>query len=75
MVSKSHEMKRLFITLVILLVSVPMMWGQSGEMSVKEFYLAQTDLTANIQGTMVYDQNDNLCANYARWRCCDVIHP
>lgn len=62
MVSKSHEMKRLFITLVILLVSVPMMWGQSGEMSVKEFYLAQTDLTANIQGTMVYDQNDNLCA-------------
>ena len=55
-------MKRLFITLVILLVSVPMMWGQSGEMSVKEFYLAQTDLTANIQGTMVYDQNDNLCA-------------
>lgn len=31
-------------------------------MSVKSFYLAETDLTANIPGTMVYDQNGNVCA-------------
>ena len=55
-------MKRLFIILLASLVFVPFMWGQNGEMSVKEFYLVPTDLTANIQGTMVYDQNDNVCA-------------
>ena len=32
------------------------------EMSVKSFYLAETDLTANTLGTMVYDQNGNVCA-------------
>ena len=32
------------------------------EMSVKSFYLAETDLTANTPGTMVYDQNGNVCA-------------
>ena len=55
-------MKRLFIALVMLLVSVPMVWGQSGEMSVKEFYLAPMDLTANTPGTMEYDQNGTLAA-------------
>ena len=37
-----------------------LMWGQ--EMSVKDFYLSETDLTANLQGTMVLDQNGNPCA-------------
>ena len=46
----------------MLLVSVPMVWGQSGEMSVKEFYLAPMDLTANTPGTMEYDQNGTLAA-------------
>lgn len=32
------------------------------EMSVKSFYSAETDLTANTPGTMVYDQNGNVCA-------------
>ena len=32
------------------------------ELSVKSFYLAETDLTANTPGTMVYDQNGNVCA-------------
>lgn len=32
------------------------------DMSVKSFYLAETDLTANTPGTMVYDQNGNVCA-------------
>ena len=31
-------------------------------MAVESFELAQTDLTANTPGTMVYDQNGNLCA-------------
>lgn len=32
------------------------------EMTVKSFYLAETDLTAMTRGTMEYDQNGNLCA-------------
>lgn len=55
-------MKRLYIALLMCLVSVPMIWGQSGEMSVKEFYLDPTDLTANTPGTMEYDQNGSLAA-------------
>lgn len=35
---------------------------QAQELAVKSFYLAETDLTANTPGTMVYDQNDYLCA-------------
>jgi hypothetical protein len=31
-------------------------------MSVKSFYLAENDLTANTPGTMVHDQNGNVCA-------------
>ena len=55
-------MKKLIIALVMLLVSVPCMWGQSGEMSVREFYLDPMDLTANTPGTMEYDQNGTLAA-------------
>lgn len=32
------------------------------EMSIREFYLAETDITANTPGTMVYDQNGEVCA-------------
>jgi hypothetical protein len=46
---------------------VMLFWGictiiSAQEMSVKSFYLAETDLTANTPGTIVYDQNGNLCA-------------
>ena len=51
-------MKKLFI--LILLSIATFAHGQ--EMSVKSFYLAETDLTANTPGTMVYDQNGNVCA-------------
>ena len=51
-------MKKLFI--LILLSIATLTHGQ--EMSVKSFYLAETDLTANTPGTMVYDQNGNVCA-------------
>lgn len=51
-------MKKLFI--LILLSIATLAHGQ--EMSVKSFYLAETDLTANTPGTMVYDQNGNVCA-------------
>ena len=51
-------MKKLFI--LILLIIATLAHGQ--EMSVKSFYLAETDLTANTPGTMVYDQNGNVCA-------------
>lgn len=33
-----------------------------GEMSVRDFYLAETDLDANTAGTMMYDQNGEVCA-------------
>ena len=51
-------MRRLFI--IILFCITTLAFGQ--EMSVKSFYLAETDLTANTPGTMVRDQNGNLCA-------------
>ena len=51
-------MKKLFI--LILLGIATIAHGQ--EMSVKSFYLAETDLTANTPGTMVHDQNGNVCA-------------
>lgn len=51
-------MRKLFI--LILLSIATLAYGQ--EMSVKSFYLAETDLTANTPGTMVQDQNGNVCA-------------
>lgn len=51
--------KRFILTLILLGVSI-ILFGQN--MSVKEFYLSQTDLTANTPGTMVNDQNGNVCA-------------
>lgn len=47
--------------LTILLLSISsIVFAQ--EMSVKSFQLVETDLTANTPGTMVQDQNGNLCA-------------
>ena len=51
-------MKKLFA--LILFFITTLVYGQ--EMSVKSFYLAENDLTANIPGTMVHDQNGNVCA-------------
>ena len=47
--------------LAIILLSLPMRL-QGQEMSIRAFFLAETDLTANMQGTMVHDQNGNVCA-------------
>ena len=36
--------------------------GMAQKISVANFYLAETDLTANTEGTIVYDQNGDKCA-------------
>ena len=51
-------MRKLFTILLFHIAIIA--YGQ--DMSVKSFLLAETDLTANTAGTMVYDQNGNLCA-------------
>ena len=51
-------MKKLFILILLSIATI----AHGQEMSVKSFYLAETDLTANTPGTMVYDQNGNVCA-------------
>ena len=43
-------------------VSAPLSAQDGGEMSVRQFYLAETDLDANTAGTMMYDQNGEVCA-------------
>lgn len=52
-------MKRFYFLLILILIPGTLL---SQEFSVKSFYLAETDLTANTQGTMVHDQNGNPCA-------------
>jgi hypothetical protein len=47
--------------LTILLLSISSI-AFAQEMSVKSFYLAETDLTDNTPGTLVHDQNGNVCA-------------
>jgi hypothetical protein len=44
----------------ILLGMTVLSFGQ--DRSVKSFYLAETDMTANTPGTIVYDQNGSVCA-------------
>ena len=51
--------KRLLLIFMLLGMAV-LSFGQN--MSVKSFYLAETDLTANTPGTIVYDQNGSVCA-------------
>ena len=49
------------LLLILLLFGISFLsFGQ--DMSVKSFYLAETDLTANTPGTIVYDQNGSVCA-------------
>ena len=53
-------MKKIYCIISILLF-LPLI-ASAQEMSVKSFLLVETDLTANTPGTMVHDQNGNLCA-------------
>ena len=53
--------KHVLRILGLLFLLLPVSLGAQ-EMSVKDFFLAQTDLTANTRGTMVYDQNGEVCA-------------
>lgn len=41
---------------------LPLSAQDGGEMSIRSFYLAETDLDANTAGTMMYDQNGEVCA-------------
>ena len=52
-------MKRLFLIFTFFL---SLYFVQAQELSVQHFYLAETDITANTPGTMVEDQNGNVCA-------------
>lgn len=47
----------LFLALLLSVLS-----ASAQEMSIADFYLAETDLTANTAGTMMEDQNGNPCA-------------
>ena len=51
-------MKKLFFSLFLCISTISF----AQEFSVKQFFLAETDLTANTPGTMVEDQNGNPCA-------------
>ena len=52
-------MKKLYFTILMLIFSLI---AQSQNISVKEFYYAENDLTARTHGTTVEDQNGYLCA-------------
>lgn len=52
-------MNKLFLYILLLLFPV-LTFGQ--ELSVGMFYLSEKDMTANLPGTMVKDQNGNVCA-------------
>ncbi len=54
-------MTRLKLTAIFFLLLISL-GAHAQTMAVESFELAQTDLTANTPGTMVYDQNGNLCA-------------
>ncbi len=54
-----RQLTKYVIAFVFLLIPY-LVNGQ--EMSIREFYLAETDLTANTRGTMVLDQNGEVCA-------------
>lgn len=53
-------MKKILSILILALVSI--VGVQAQELAVQSFVLAETDLTANTLGTMVQDQNGNVCA-------------
>lgn len=53
-------MKKILSILILALASI--VGVQAQELAVQSFVLAETDLTANTPGTMVQDQNGNVCA-------------
>lgn len=53
-------MKKILSMLILALASI--VGVQAQELAVQSFVLAETDLTANTPGTMVQDQNGNVCA-------------
>ena len=53
-------MKKILLILILTLSYISVMQAQ--ELAVQSFVLAETDLTANTPGTMVHDQNGNVCA-------------
>jgi hypothetical protein len=53
-------MKKIFTIFIVILTSISSLQAQ--ELAVQSFVLAETDLTANTPGTMVEDQNGNVCA-------------
>lgn len=53
-------MKKILSMLILALASI--IGVQAQELAVQSFVLAETDLTANTPGTMVQDQNGNVCA-------------
>lgn len=55
-----ETLKKLFVLILLSLLDLSLAYAQ--EFSIKDFFLAQTDLTANTPGTMVRDQNGNVCA-------------
>ena len=50
------------LALGLLAGAFPLWTQDGGAMSVKSFYLNERDLTANTAGTMMYDQNGEVCA-------------
>ena len=48
-----------FIITLFMFLALP---GMAQKISVANFYLAETDLTANTEGSIVYDQDGNKCA-------------
>ena len=53
-------MKKIFSIFIVILTTICSLQAQ--ELAVQSFVLAETDLTANTPGTMVEDQNGNVCA-------------
>ena len=53
-------MKKIFSILIVILTTICSLRAQ--ELAVQSFVLAETDLTANTPGTMVEDQNGDVCA-------------
>ncbi len=56
---KSNRIHTYLILTLFVLLALPSM---AQKMSVARFYMAETDLTANTEGSIVYDQNGDKCA-------------
>ena len=60
MIQQNLVMKKILSILILTLSCITGLQAQ--ELAVQSFTLAETDLTANTPGTMVQDQNGNVCA-------------